>query len=487
MQHPEESPPTDIVESAPESKPTRGLRGWLGFIFGFRQPVSQKTFFVVGVILIVVKYGMDALVGWGLYGSDLTLWHIFSPAFSERIQQPEPFEHSWEVTLLQVVSAFWGFLWSWAAISLSARRAVNAGGSPLIGIVVLIPVVNLVIVFLLAIAPALGLKRSQFIATEDANQISKLSAMMIGVLTGAICLTFVVTLLSYSGDALAWSVFAGYPFLSSLIAGMIVNERHPKTGYLESVFIGLVTVLFAWFGLLGFAIEGAICLAMAAPLAIPLGMLGGVVGKILVDEYRNDDSRTSFLLLLAPGLLGVDALPRPREEIVNVTSVEIAAPMEVVWDTFIEFPDIPEPRDWLFTSGIAYPIKAKIEGTGVGAIRHCIFSTGSFVEPITVWDAPRHLAFDVSEQPHPMVEMTPYRHIHPPHLDHALKSNRGEIRLTQLPNGNVLLTGTTWYELEIYPRPYWKLWTQFIIHRIHGRVLNHVKNVAEAKVSDAAR
>ena len=44
----------------------------------------------------------------------------------------------------------------------------------------------------------------------------------------------------------------------------------------------------------------------------------------------------------------------------------------------------------------------EIEGEGVGAVRHCVFSTGAFVEPITIWNEPRHLRFDVTAMPEPM-------------------------------------------------------------------------------------
>ncbi|NBP97360.1 MAG: hypothetical protein EBU25_05975 [Burkholderiaceae bacterium] len=39
----------------------------------------------------------------------------------------------------------------------------------------------------------------------------------------------------------------------------------------------------------------------------------------------------------------------------------------------------------------------KIVGKGVGSVRHCNFTTGSFVEPITVWDEAKLLKFDVVE------------------------------------------------------------------------------------------
>ena len=120
-----------------------------------------------------------------------------------------------------------------------------------------------------------------------------------------------------------------------------------------------------------------------------------------------------------------------------------------------------------------------IEGQGVGATRYCEFTTGAFVEPITVWDPPHRLAFDVTEQPAPMFELSPYRDIHPPHLDGFMRSNRGEFRLVALDDGRTRLEGRTWYEVEMFPQWYWTLWTDSIIHRIHLRVLHHVQRISE--------
>jgi hypothetical protein len=131
--------------------------------------------------------------------------------------------------------------------------------------------------------------------------------------------------------------------------------------------------------------------------------------------------------------------------------------------------------------GIACPQRARIEGEGVGAVRHCEFTTGDFVEPITVWEPPVHLAFDVTEQPDPMVELSPWRHVHPPHLkDNALQSQRGEFRLTPMSGGKTLLEGRTWYTFNMHPQSYWTLWSEFSIHAIHRRVLEHIKGLAEA-------
>ena len=129
----------------------------------------------------------------------------------------------------------------------------------------------------------------------------------------------------------------------------------------------------------------------------------------------------------------------------------------------------------------SYPVRARIEGRGVGAIRRCEFSTGPFVEPITVWDEPRRLAFDVLSQPEPMRELSPYRDLHPPHLDGFFRSRRGQFLLTRLPGGGTRLEGTTWYEQRLWPASYWQIWSDWLVHTIHRRVLLHIKSEAETK------
>jgi hypothetical protein len=177
--------------------------------------------------------------------------------------------------------------------------------------------------------------------------------------------------------------------------------------------------------------------------------------------------------------------PEPAVRAVETEVIIDAAPAEV-WPHVIAFPPLPEPDDWFFRTGIAYPQRAEIHGTGVGAVRHCVFSTGTFVEPIEVWHPPSLLRFRVTEQPEPMTEWGPY-HIHPAHLDHYLCSQQGQFHLERLPDGRTRLVGTTWYSNRMWPAAYWGLWSDYIIHRIHGRVLIHIKKLAEAQEAKRRR
>jgi hypothetical protein len=79
-----------------------------------------------------------------------------------------------------------------------------------------------------------------------------------------------------------------------------------------------------------------------------------------------------------------------------------------------------------------------------------------------------------------MNEWSPYAHVMPRHLHGYLISKQGQLLLTPLPNGHTLLEGTTWYQHGLWPEMYWTAWSQAIIHRIHVRVLNHIKNLSES-------
>ncbi|HJP60493.1 MAG TPA: hypothetical protein VJ865_10850, partial [Gemmatimonadaceae bacterium] len=135
---------------------------------------------------------------------------------------------------------------------------------------------------------------------------------------------------------------------------------------------------------------------------------------------------------------------------------------------------------------IAFPVAATIDGAGVGAVRRCEFSTGAFVEPITVWDEPRRLAFDVISQPPAMRELSPYSKVYAPHLNGFFRSARGEFRLVPTDSGT-RLEGHTWYSVNIHPQSYWRALSEALLHRIHQRVLDQVKREAEAEAVAASK
>jgi hypothetical protein len=278
-----------------------------------------------------------------------------------------------------------------------------------------------------------------------------------------------------------WGLFVGMPFCVGIGSAVLFGLPRPR-GAVACMSVGCATLTFYGICMMVFAREGAICLLMAAPLAFPITAAGSAIGyAIQARPWMGDSIPGIFLALVLtlPGLMAAEYAGDLQPTVFEVTtSVDIEAPPEQVWRSVVSFPPLPEPDEWLFRAGVAYPTEAVIKGVGVGAERHCVFSTGKFVEPIEVWDEPRLLQFSVTDQPPPMKELSLYD-IHPPHLDHYLVSQKGQFLLTPLPDGGTRLEGTTWYVNKMWPEAYWRLWSDYIIHRIHGRVLRHIKGLAE--------
>lgn len=287
-------------------------------------------------------------------------------------------------------------------------------------------------------------------------------------------------LIAASLGAYGIGLFVVLPFAAGLLLDLALRPRSEGNSAMQAV--GLI--LAGSIGLLAVAAEGLICLVMAIPLALPAAIGGAWFGYWLRHRTLSAGQLRGIVaaaVLLGPTAIGAESIWKPRDPLFRVESViEVNASPEVVWRHVVSFAELPEERDWLFHIGLAYPKRATIEGTGVGAIRRCRFSTGDFVEPVTVWDEPRRLAFSVTASAPPMQEWSPYRDLHPPHLDGYLVSRQGEFRLTPLDGGRrTRLTGRTWYQHHMQPAQYWRWWSDLVIHRIHLRVLRHVKTLAE--------
>jgi polyketide cyclase/dehydrase/lipid transport protein len=281
------------------------------------------------------------------------------------------------------------------------------------------------------------------------------------------------------------ALFVATPFCLGLFSSLVfgARERRPLG---ECLTVGTLAVFLASAALIAFALEGAICIVMALPITLGLGVLGAFVGYLVQSrgQRRPSPQVMSAAVLMLPALMGAESVQGQHPPLRSVTTqIVVDAPPSVVWRHVVAVEELPEQRELVFRLGIAYPTRAVLHGRGVGAVRRCRFSTGDFVEPITVWDPPRRLQFRVASQPPPMRELSPWGNVHPPHLDGFLRSTRGRFELRPLPGGRTLLVGTSWYENRMWPQSYWAVWSDSLIHRIHLRVLRHVKLVSQRDVN----
>ena len=199
------------------------------------------------------------------------------------------------------------------------------------------------------------------------------------------------------------ALFMLTPFLIGFCSTFLYGYKS-KIVKSEAIWIGFTTLAICTLALIVFAIEGLICIAMAAPIGILLTWIGSLISYSLLQK-SNTSTPSVLLILIAIIPLTSFIENKIKPELTSVTTSIIikANPMDV-WKNVIEFPQLDEPTEFIFKTGIAYPINAKIVGSGIGSIRHCNFTTGSFIEPVTIWNKGKLLKFDVLEQPAPMKE-----------------------------------------------------------------------------------
>ena len=455
------------------------MRLKLSDLWTWQGTIDRGRYAFWGVLLFALKHNLDRLVASVVFKKPWGLFNYLLPGAAFSLLE---LSRSDQIFFAGMVAMALPFIW--CGVALTLRRLRDAGlPLPLVALF-FVPVLNLFFFLILSFVPSRPPDEvGEVVAPrrwwlDRVIPESTLGSAAVGVLL-TLVVAVALTLLSVRFfQDYGWGLFLGVPFFMGLTSALLYGYHRPRS-LPGCILVALTSVTLAGGALLALAVEGVVCLVMAAPLAIPLALMGGSIGYVIQRRRVEPSPALAAMLLALPGLMGLEHAASLQPRMLHVTSsVVVNAPPEQVWRNVVSFAELPPPQEWIFQTGLASPMRAEIQGTGVGAERHCVFSTGAFVEPITVWDEPRRLAFGVRDEPPPMVELSPYR-IHPTHLDHYFSAKAGEFQLTPLAGGRTLLEGTTWYQNRFWPESYWRQWSDLIVHRIHMRVLRHVKRLAE--------
>lgn len=450
--------------------------------------IDRKSYAIAGCGAFILKYFLDKFVAFAVFHRPWFLWSYWQPLGPDaRVNAIHSDTRTFVATLLVLALPF-----IWLGVTLTVQRLRDAGQPLWLVVLFFVPVINLLFFILLCTLGSHSVAAQREAApwpeTRALDRWIPRGAM------GAAATSIVVTIsigciFTVLGTEVlrsyGWGLFVALPFCLGLFSVLVYGYHEPRT-YSSCIAVSLVPIALLGAVLLLVMIEGVICILMAAPFALGLAAFGGTLGYAIQAGYwlrKGTPATLTLVLLFTPSLQSAEHLVKLRAEIFEVrTAIEVNAPPEKVWSQVVAFAEIPPPRELLFRAGIAYPIRAEISGHGVGAVRHCIFSTGPFAEPIEVWDEPRLLKFGVTANPAPLNEMSPYGNIRPPHLHGYFVSKQGQFLLTALPGGRTRLEGATWYQHTMWPAAYWRLWSDYIIHKIHARVLEHIRTQAESAV-----
>lgn len=473
-----------------------------------RPTVGPLTYLLCGLTLFAVKFAIDHTVATHVFARDWSIYNYLLPNEAYSLPALAAGERVFFLTMIGVAFPFIG-----VGIALTTRRLRDAGLPCWPILLFFVPFINLLFFALLSFLPSAKPKTPEpppipaeplprpvvqldyALAPPESDRPFSSRFPRSSFAAGAVAILLPIpfaAILTYLAARVfrdyGWGIFIGLPFVLGMMSSVLYGYRVPR-GLGACIGIACLSVTISGAALITFAIEGLGCLIMLAPLAYPIAILGATVGWSIQsqpDRYAMMNRSFTTLLIALPLLMaGESFAPRHTTTYAVTTTIEVNAPPARVWRHVVSFRDIPKPTDWVFRAGVAYPVRARIIGAGFGAIRRCEFSTGAFIEPITAWEEPARLAFSVTSNPPPMKEWSPFE-VHPPHLKNFLVSHAGEFKLTALADGRTRLQGTTWYEHRLFPESYWRLWSDAIIHRIHRRVLDHVKSLSESPEADEA-
>ncbi len=308
--------------------------------------------------------------------------------------------------------------------------------------------------------------------------------------TGFVCLlvavfaAFAVQLGTKVFHHYGYGVFVGVPLAIGFLTAHLA-QRAEGWSWNRALQAALLTAALTGVCLFLPMVEGVVCLAMAAVVALPFVLVGVFIARACIQATTPTPRSTktklhSFVLVMVPASMALESHVALRPPILEqTTSIEINATPEQVWRYIPSFPRIDSPATKLLRAGLAYPLASIMSGEGVGAKRQCILSTGTMPEVITAWEPGKRLEFEVLATPAAMTETHPFGEVKAVHDQDYFTCKRGRFVLISLPGGRTRVEGTSWFQHDLWPQFYWAPLTKEVVHEVHERVLQHIKKLAE--------
>src|SRR5262245_48568150 len=138
-------------------------------------------------------------------------------------------------------------------------------------------------------------------------------------------------------------------FVSPAVLGFLTVRPHPAPGWAYRIFAPWLpaAVSLMFFFVVGW--EGAICIAMALPIMLPIASLGGILGGIRALRRPSAGLAAAMLPIALTPL--ESRLPTPAGIHRLETSIAVHASPAAVWEQVVEVPAIgeDEQRPALYT------------------------------------------------------------------------------------------------------------------------------------------
>lgn len=445
------------------------------FPISFRGKITQRSYALWSCAIFGSQH-LLVLVAFKMLGQPLRLdwWFALMPLRSVLALTGVS-------NFILIVALAYLLMVTWALAALAFRRAADADIAEWIATFVIPPIAQILAIIALCALPSRTASEPAAALTEAAVPGSVWPTAIEGMIAGMGLTLACVAIGALFFGTYGYGMFVVSPFVVGATAGYLAN-RNGDIGTLRTEQVAAAATALGGIALVVAALEGIVCIVMAAPLVLAFALMGGMFGRDVAVSSRRSARQTFLSVALLPLVFAVENLTSETASFDTTETILINAPAPVVWNAIIRMDVLDEPLALPFQLGIAYPRGGKIEGEGVGATRLGEFSTGTAVERITEWVPGRKLAFTVVQDVPAMRELSPYFEVHAPHVRGYFTTSSTSFELSPQTDGRTEILEHTSHALRLDPVFYWLPFACWIVHANNTRVIAHIRNQSERDV-----
>src|SRR3954471_13939260 len=244
-------------------------------LWDVRGKTGRGRYALWGALLVAFKYNLDRALA-ASFGRSWSVFDYLQPSSRDLWHLPR-MEWTFLLTIIAVSLPF-----IWAGITLTVRRLRDVG-YPL-GLVALffVPVVNYIFFLVLAIIPG-GDAAERIHGRAWLARIIPDNALGSAAMSLALSVPFGIAATALAVGVFkeyGWGIFAGLPFWIGMVSVLVYGYRAPR-GMGACLGVAALAISVVGAGIVAVAIEGVICVMMAAPIALGLALLGGLTGYFI--------------------------------------------------------------------------------------------------------------------------------------------------------------------------------------------------------------